>query len=189
MRIPRICDYCKQPFEAQKMTTKCCSDTCAKRLYKQRKKAEVSEKAHKEVKDFLEKPMSVIKEKDFLSVAETCALLGVSRWTVYRAVEEKRLPAIKIGRRTIVSRKGIDALFMLSGLPDEPQEQPEQREIDWSKTPIEDCYTTADIQRIFNLSQDAVYQWAKRYKIPKVMVWKVAYYPKEAVKILFPSVL
>jgi excisionase family DNA binding protein len=182
MRVPRICEYCKQPFEAQKLTTKCCSDTCAKRLYKQRKKAEVSGKAHKEVKDFIEKPMSVIKEKDFLSVTETCALLGVSRWTVYRAVEEKRLPAIKMGRRTIISRLGINALFIVETTTDEPQKVIVQPEIDWSQTPVEDCYTTADIQRIFNISQDGVYQWAKRHKIPKIMVWKIAYYPKEAVK-------
>lgn len=169
------------------MTTKCCSDLCAKRLYKQRKRDELSGKAHQEVKDFIEKPMSVIKEKDFLSVAETCALLGVSRWTVYKAVEERRLVATKIGRRTIISRQGINALFAIANVKDEPQELSKQSEIDWSKTPIEDCYTQSDLMQILNCKEKTIYTWIKKQNVPKVRHGKYVLFPKAFVNPLLPN--
>jgi excisionase family DNA binding protein len=185
MQVQRICQYCEKQFEAQKLTTKFCSSTCSKRNYKRQERDKKAGKAAQEVKDFLEKPMAEIKEKDFLSVAETCKLLGVSRWTIYRAISEKRIKSTKIGSRTIISRAGLDALFVLGNdtlTPPETVVAP----IDWSTTPIEACYTNADIQRIFNLKQGGVYNWAKQHNIPKIRVWRDVYYPKEAIKHLLP---
>lgn len=34
IRIVKVCEYCKKEFMARTTVTKCCSDPCAKGLYK-----------------------------------------------------------------------------------------------------------------------------------------------------------
>jgi excisionase family DNA binding protein len=52
-----------------------------------------------------------LKEKPFLSIAETCKLIGISRRTVYRMLERGELIAGKAGKRTILRRSDLDKLF------------------------------------------------------------------------------
>ena len=35
MEVNKICQFCGNKFMAKKTTTKCCSDDCAKKFYKQ----------------------------------------------------------------------------------------------------------------------------------------------------------
>jgi excisionase family DNA binding protein len=49
--------------------------------------------------------------KDFLSIEETCKLLGASRMTIYRQIKSGTIKAAKLGRRTIIKRTEIDKLF------------------------------------------------------------------------------
>ncbi len=53
----------------------------------------------------------IVSNKDFLSVKDVCVLLGASRWTIYRMIDNGQLKAAKIGRRTIISREAINQLF------------------------------------------------------------------------------
>jgi excisionase family DNA binding protein len=46
-----------------------------------------------------------------LSVQETARVVGVSRATVYRWIEQKRLATLKIGARRLVPVTAIDALL------------------------------------------------------------------------------
>ncbi|WP_230680341.1 excisionase family DNA-binding protein [Pontibacter sp. 172403-2] len=46
-----------------------------------------------------------------MSILETCQLLGLSRWTIWRAIRVNELTAIKVGRRTILKRANLDKLF------------------------------------------------------------------------------
>lgn len=41
---------------------------------------------------------------DFFTPAELSLVLGISRATAYRRVEEGRIPCLRIGRRRIISR-------------------------------------------------------------------------------------
>jgi excisionase family DNA binding protein len=50
-------------------------------------------------------------EKEFLSIKETCQLLGISRRTVYRMFDRGELKAGKAGTRRIIRRTEIDKLF------------------------------------------------------------------------------
>lgn len=43
-------------------------------------------------------------------INDTARALGVGRSTVYKLIAEKKLDAIKIGRRTLVKVESIDAL-------------------------------------------------------------------------------
>jgi len=38
IRIVKICEYCKKEFIAKTTVTQCCSDDCAKRFYKLKKR-------------------------------------------------------------------------------------------------------------------------------------------------------
>lgn len=60
----------------------------------------------------LKKPFNpIVTQKDYLSIQETCMLLGASRWTIYRMIENGNLTAAKFGRRTIIKRTTIESLF------------------------------------------------------------------------------
>lgn len=113
-KITRICEYCQQPFKAQKTTTRYCSHQCNQRGYKKRKKEEKVAQSNLETTRKIVALKVPIKEKDFLSVADVCTLLGISRWSVYRAIHSGRLKAVKFGRRTLISRQAIDDVFELN---------------------------------------------------------------------------
>ena len=66
--IQKVCEYCGNDFIAKTTVTRCCSDDCAKKAYKARKRAEkintaiiqVEEKKQKKVKSIED-----LKEKEF----------------------------------------------------------------------------------------------------------------------------
>jgi excisionase family DNA binding protein len=53
-------------------------------------------------------------ERRALSVMETARAVGVSRATIYRLIEQKRLMTLKIGSRRLVPVVEIDALLAKS---------------------------------------------------------------------------
>lgn len=109
--VQRICQHCGNEFTARTTVTKYCSDICAKRAYKLRKKEEKVDQSNQETLAIKSAPIKAIQEQDFLNIQETCELLGISRMTLYRMIKDGRIPATKIGRRTIIARKNIDQLF------------------------------------------------------------------------------
>ena len=50
-------------------------------------------------------------ERSALSVTETARAIGISRATLYRLVQQKRLATVKIGSRRLVPVGEIDALL------------------------------------------------------------------------------
>ena len=113
IQIDKTCIVCNNIFVAKKTTTEICSNACSKRHYKKRKRNELIAKAIE--KDNNKKPFNpVVKEKEFLSVKETCMLLGASRWTIYRLIDNGKIRAAKLGTRTLIQRAEINNLFNLS---------------------------------------------------------------------------
>ncbi len=114
--IPKNCKYCGNAFTARTTVTKYCSDTCAKRAYKARKR---EEKIQATLTKDMQQPKEVVQvinpnavnNKDFLSVTEVSQLIGVSRWTVQRMIQQGRLKAVPFGRKRIVARWQIENLF------------------------------------------------------------------------------
>ncbi len=113
IRVQRICQHCGNEFTAKTTVTKYCGDNCAKRAYKKRKKDEKIVNSDQETLVIKATPVKVIQEQDFLNIKDACELLGISRMTLHRMVKDGRIPATKLGRRTIIARKNIDALFNL----------------------------------------------------------------------------
>lgn len=127
IKLPKFCNHCGKAFIAQKTTTKYCGHKCNSAAYK---KAKREEKVNAEFKNQQSKIVSAypvvatetlstpiasnhinLRDKEFLSVAETAQLVGASRWTIQRMIKDNRLPASKFGSRTIIKRTSIDNLF------------------------------------------------------------------------------
>lgn len=111
IQVQRICQHCGKEFTARTTVTQYCSDACAKRAYKAKKRLERVEGSNKETQRVRNKPMEDLKAKDFLTISETCELLSLSRWTIWRAIKNEELKAAKIGRRTLIRRSDLDILF------------------------------------------------------------------------------
>jgi excisionase family DNA binding protein len=111
IRLQRICKHCEAEFTAKTTVTQFCGDVCAKRAYKARMRQGKIEKSNAETQAIRNKPLEELQSKDFLSIAETCALLGLSERTVFRLLQDGRIPATKFGRRTIIKRGDLEQLF------------------------------------------------------------------------------
>lgn len=109
IRIEKKCFFCGTTFIARTTVTKHCSNSCAKKAYKARKRKEKIDTVTLRIKE--EDYSPTIKEKEYLSIKESSLLLGVSRWTIYRLIQKKLLNAKKIGRRVIIKKIDIEKLM------------------------------------------------------------------------------
>ena len=111
IEVQRVCEYCRKEFTARTTVTRYCSHTCNSRAYKHKIKELKVTVSNKETKRIVSKPLEELIVKPFLSISETCSLLGISRRTIYRMVQKGDLKAGKVGKRTIIQRSEIDKLF------------------------------------------------------------------------------
>ena len=112
IRIEKVCQYCGEVFIAKTTVTKHCSDRCAKRAYKLRKKGEAIERSAKETQRVLNKSLIEIQEKDFLTVRDAAILLSSSRQTIYNLIARGTIKAVNLKeRKTLIKRSEIDKLF------------------------------------------------------------------------------
>lgn len=111
IRIKKVCQYCGAEYVAKTTVTKHCSDNCAKRAYKARKRDEKVARVKSVDEQTFEHKLELSGNKEFLSIAETASLLGASRMTIYRQIKAGSLHAAKLGRRTIIRRSDIEKLF------------------------------------------------------------------------------
>lgn len=111
IQIQRVCEHCGDTFTARTTKTRFCSHKCNSRAYKAAEKSKKVERSNVETKQLISKPIEELKAKPFLSISETCQLLGISRSSIYRMMEQDKLLAGKIGGRVIIQRTEIDRLF------------------------------------------------------------------------------
>jgi excisionase family DNA binding protein len=121
IRINKICIQCGEEFEARKTTTRTCSDKCANRYYKARKRAEKIEACNKETLHTRLKPIEDLKAKEYLTVADASILLNSSTRTVYRLIHQGNIKAVNLSyRKTLIKRSELDKLFM-EPMPSDPE--------------------------------------------------------------------
>lgn len=114
--IPKICKHCGNAFTARTTVTKYCGDSCAKKAYKVRKRNEkiqatLTNDMQQRKEAVVSNTLNTINNKDFLSVTEASLLIGVSRWTIQRMIQQGRLKAVPFGRKRIIARWQIETLF------------------------------------------------------------------------------
>ncbi|WP_334057688.1 excisionase family DNA-binding protein [Polaribacter sp. P097] len=109
------CQQCNKTFTARTTVTKYCGSSCSKKAWKLRKRAEkintaisvneITSNSKDNTNTFLN------TNKEYLSITEASQLIGVSRWTIQRMVQNGRLKAVPFGRKRILSKKQIENLF------------------------------------------------------------------------------
>ena len=111
MFIQRICEHCSKEFTARTTVTKFCSEACAKRAYKERKRAEKIKQSDSETLLFKNRPIEDLKAKEFLSVKDI-ALLGCSTRTAYRLIDKGKISAVNLAERlTRVKRSELNKIM------------------------------------------------------------------------------
>jgi excisionase family DNA binding protein len=111
IRVQRICQHCSNEFTARTTTTLYCSHRCNSAAYKAKLRAGKVEQSNKETQRIKSQPIEQLKAKAFLSIADTCKLIGISRRTVYRMIERGELITGKAGKRTIIRRSDLEQLL------------------------------------------------------------------------------
>ncbi len=158
IEIAKICELCGAEFTARTTKTLFCSHKCSSRAYKIRKREGKVAEVQKEVEAIKAKPITDIKAKEYLSITETCTLVGVSRWTIWRCIQQGELRFVKLGRRVIIRRVDIERLFEPQQLRTKPLPKAD---------PITEWCSVQDVMTKFDLTRDSVYNLVKANKIPK----------------------
>ena len=174
IEIQRICQHCGKEFTARTTVTQYCGDTCSKRAYKARAKAEKIEASNKETERARNQPIEQLKAKEFLKVREVAKLLSCSVRSVYYHIESGNIKAVNLGQRiTRVKRSEIDKLFE-QPQPVTPQPEPQPFN-------LSDCYTTEQVRGKYNISESGLRGLIIKHNIPKVRKGWFAYVPKTVI--------
>ena len=180
--VKRICDYCKNVFDAKTTKTKYCSPTCNKKGYKLSQKLKKIETSNTETKLKVSNYVVDVNSKDFLTVKEASTLLNMSSKTVYRLIEQKELNAFNFSiRKTIIRRKDIDSYFE-NNLVNIDYVNPNKEEEEINR---DNSYTINEAIEKFNVSNGALYNIIKRYSIPKKKLGKYTLVKKEDLNRIF----
>jgi len=110
IRITKKCVYCGNEFIAKTVLTMYCSHNCNRRHYKLKLKQAKIQLATQPENNFTYQQKE-IKECEYLSITQTCVLVGISRTTLYRLLKSNRLNHINIGRRVIIRKLDIERLY------------------------------------------------------------------------------
>jgi excisionase family DNA binding protein len=178
IEVQRICQHCGNEFTARTTVTKYCSHNCSRKAHKERIKALKIEASNNETQQIKNRPIEELKAKDFLSIADTCKLVGISRRTVYRLIERGELTKGKAGTRTIIRRSDLDQLLFnpQKAVTPEPKIKPIQQQVE-----ISDCYNLTEIQNKYGISETALQNLINRNGITKIKNGWFAYVPKTAI--------
>jgi len=171
IQVQRICQHCNKEFTARTTVTKFCSTDCAKKAYKVRIRKEKIEVSNQETKKIISKPIEEIKAKEFLSVSDVAKLIGCSRQAVYNMINSKRLYAVNLmEKKTIINRNDLYNFLYQQPL------KPINSESD--NYSISDCYTLTEVQKKYNISDNALHAIVRRNNIPKIKSGIYSYVPK-----------
>ncbi len=173
--IKKICEYCNQEFDAQTTKTRYCSHTCNSRGYKLKLKERKILESNEAKLLMMSKIKEPVKDMDFLTVKEASLLLKISIKTLYRLIEVREINAINFTERnTLIRRKDIDAYF-------DNNLMNTNRDLSYLTTGInlENSYTMQQAQEKYNISNGALYNLIKKFKIPKKKQGKYTLVKKE----------
>jgi hypothetical protein len=156
--VNRLCEQCGNVFVAKTTVTRFCSKLCNKRHYKAKERSQKMTPMDQAIKKVFEGKTEEVSDAEFLNVRNAARLLRASEKMVYHLINIGRLHAINLSeRKTLVRRSDIDKIFELPAV--------EVKEI--KPPPISECYHMAEAQEIFKISESALFNLIKRYKLFK----------------------
>ena len=143
--IKKICEFCGCEFEAYTQVARYCSHDCNRKAYREIKRKEVIFlTASMASQTKRERAKSDLSEREYISISDAAAIMGVSRWTIYRNVVKGCIPAKRLSQRTtLIRKKDIEALFDVI----EPYEVLTTR----VRKPIDEWYTIDEVTEKYGL--------------------------------------
>jgi excisionase family DNA binding protein len=115
IRVPAICEHCKKKFTTKTTKTRFCSQTCAQIAYDERKR---NEKIGKAIEKANAKPIAMpmisyadLKDKELLTIKETCQLLDITDVTLRRWIKVERIITSLLGKKHLIRRSHINELI------------------------------------------------------------------------------
>jgi excisionase family DNA binding protein len=88
-----------------------CSHGCNSAAFKQKVRTRRVKQSNKETQRLKNQRFEELKAKVFMSITDTCKLIGISRRTVFRMIELGDLITAQSGKRTIISRSVLEQLL------------------------------------------------------------------------------
>lgn len=120
-KVVRICEYCRNEFEAQTSITRFCSHRCNRYAYKAAKRQIKIDKSNEETQRVKNQPIEHLKSREFLTVTQVSKLIGCSRQNIYNLINTGRLKATNILlKKTIIYRGDLDEFFRLAAIKPKP---------------------------------------------------------------------
>ena len=174
MKVRKICQWCGQPFIAQKTTTCYCSHRCSSLGYKERIRERKREL--KKMQEILT-PKSSVEGQDFFSFAQAAKLMGVTRQYIYKLVKENKLRASRISpKKSIIRRTDIELML---------KTKPYERIIPKDDFDITEYYTAEQIAEKYKVKPKWVWTYTRENNIPKVKIRQFNYYSKKHIDAAF----
>jgi excisionase family DNA binding protein len=175
--VDKICEHCGKVFKAKTTVTKFCSSKCNSRNYKQRVRNQKITATKQAVQQVISHQLEELTSLEFLSVKAAAKLLGASDKIVYNMIRSGRLKSTNLSvRKTVVNRADIDRLFELLEMPDERKP---------NSSNLSECCHMGDAQKLYNISEKALFDILKRNDIPKYQVGKFTYVLKSHLDQIF----
>ena len=124
-----------------------------------------------------EKPKENIKDKEYLSIAQTSVLLGLSLQAVYKMIYAGHLAAYKLSSRlSFVKRVDIDRMLNANPYVKKNRSKGED---------ITEFYTTAEIKEQYGVKESWIFKVAKENNIPKTFSRGKTYWSKKHIDAYF----
>ncbi len=195
IRVMRTCEACGQKFEARSAVKSICSPKCYQRKrYQERKKGKTVEEIakeeaakpssapslHKSPKERISiERMQELSQKPYLSMAETAELLDCSRQTVYNLAAAGTLEVVQLAKRlTLVPQESTKKMIEAHTGHYKARAKP-------SDLSLESLYSLREITTMYDVTESAVHEAAKRKKILKVSSGGKVYFDKQGIDSYF----
>lgn len=177
IRIPRLCEFCGQPFEAKQIRSRFCSRLCAVKASQQKHKEEQSAQ-RENLLQAAAGEIAAIQTRPYITVAEATKLFGISKDTIRRLIKHGKIPAVNLGERlTRISRLHLEAMFQEVPLPVEEQYDPQPVAENFPYQ-LSDCYTVTEIAEKFGIAQPSASYIIRKKNIPSHKEGRFVYVPK-----------
>lgn len=173
INVERICQQCGKAFTARTTVTKFCSHTCSKKAWKAKDKSGKIERSNRETEAIKQRPVDVIKAKEFLTVPDLAKLLNCSKRTAYYLINRGQIEAVNLAeRKTLIRRSEIDKLF--------EQPKPIKKQANVPAVFVEsECYNVADVRKKYGISQTALRNLITKHNVPTFYKGWFAFVPKQ----------
>ena len=177
LTVKKVCDHCGNVFIAKTTVTKYCSKKCNSRNYTQKQREEKIGVSDQTFRRVMNHKLEELTELEFLSVKSAAKLLGASDKIVLTMIKAGRLKASNLSvRKTVINRADIDRLFELQDIKD--NEKP-------NSSNLSECCHMGEAQKIYNISEKALFDILKRNNVPKYQVGWYTYVLKKHLDEIF----